>query len=171
MEVYQQKIIETIVVIVLYFILKSICFKLIDKTLSKRNFVKARGAVIKRVINIVFLCIGVIFLSLIWGVNQSELVVFIGSALTIVGVAFFAQWSLLSNITSSIILFFNHPVKLNDSIAILEGKEYVIEGEIVNIGIFFVTLLTTEGEELTLPNNIFIQKIIKKKKQENLTNL
>ena len=49
---------------------------------------------------------------------------FLGSVLTVVGVAFFAQWSLLSNITSSIIIFFNHPVKLNDSIVILEGKDY-----------------------------------------------
>jgi small-conductance mechanosensitive channel len=102
---------------------------------------------------------------LIWGVNQSDLAVFVGSVLTVVGVAFFAQWSLLSNITSSIIIFFNHPVKLNDSIIILEGKDYGIEGKIIDIGLFFVKLETKESGEITLPNNVFILKSIK-----NITN-
>ncbi|PWJ38574.1 mechanosensitive ion channel domain-containing protein [Sediminitomix flava] len=103
-------------------------------------------------------------ISVIWGVDQSELVVFLGSVLTIIGVAFFAQWSLLSNITSSIILFFSHPIRLNDSITILEGKEYELEGKVIDIGLFFVTVLTDEGDEIILPNNIFIQKSIKKRK-------
>jgi small-conductance mechanosensitive channel len=128
-----------------------------------------RGEIIRKIINIIFLSIILAVISLIWGVKQSDLMLFIGSTLTIIGVAFFAQWSLLSNITSSIILFFNHPIRLNDSIAILEGKEYVIEGKIINIGIFFITLQTEEGEELTLPNNIFIQKSIKRK-NETITN-
>ena len=42
----------------------------------------------------------------------------------------------------------------------MEGKEYEIEGKIVNIGLFFVTLKTKEGKQITLPNNIFIQKMI-----------
>lgn len=163
MELYQQKIIETLITVVIYFVVKGILSKVIEKTLSNRRLIKSRGKVIRRVINIVLICICITFISLIWGVNQSELAVFIGSVLTIVGVAFFAQWSLLSNITSSIILFFNHPVRVDDSIAILEGKEYVIEGRVVNIGIFFVTLETVAGEVLTLPNNIFIQKSIQRK--------
>ncbi len=82
---------------------------------------------------------------------------------------------MLSNITSSIILFFNHPVKLNDSIVILEAKDYVIEGRVINIGLFFITLQTKESGEITLPNNIFILKSIKNitketKKEANITN-
>jgi small-conductance mechanosensitive channel len=33
---------------------------------------------------------------------------------------------------------------------------------IIDIGLFFITLETPNGEELTLPNNLFIQKSIKK---------
>jgi small-conductance mechanosensitive channel len=101
-------------------------------------------------------------ISLVWGVNQEDLAVLIGSVLTVIGIAFFAQWSLLSNVTSSVIIFFNHPLKLNDSIIIMEGKDYVIEGTVTSIGLFFVTLATPDGGELSLPNNVFIQKTIKK---------
>jgi small-conductance mechanosensitive channel len=44
----------------------------------------------------------------------------------------------------------------------MEGKEYEIEGRVSNIGLFFVTLKTNENKEISLPNNIFIQKMIKK---------
>lgn len=159
------KIIQTAVVIIAYLILQQIVFRIINKTLSNRLIQESRGVLIKNVINLILAIISLIFISLIWGVNQSDLALFAGSVLTVVGVAFFAQWSLLSNITSSVIIFFNHPVKLNDSIIILEGKDYVIEGTISKIGLFFVTLKTAESEEITLPNNIFITKSIK-----NVTN-
>lgn len=163
MDLYQQKIIESVIVIALYFIVKRVFFKIIAKNLSNQHLLKSRGAVIRKVLNMVLLSISIIFILLIWGVNQSDLALFMGSALTIVGVAFFAQWSLLSNITSSIILFFNHPIRVNDTIAILEGKDYIIEGKITSIGIFFITLENVDGEELTLPNNVFIQKSIVKR--------
>lgn len=161
MDLVYVKIIESVVVVAIYFILRKICFKIIDKTLIERFIQESRGVIIKRVINFSFLMICITFILLIWGVNQGDLGVFVGSVLTVVGVAFFAQWSILSNITSSVIIFFNHPVKLNDSIIILESKDYVIEGKVINIGLFFVTLKTNEAEEITLPNNIFIQKSIK----------
>ncbi|MEM6299042.1 MAG: mechanosensitive ion channel domain-containing protein [Bacteroidota bacterium] len=161
----QKRIIETILIIVAYFFIKRVLSKIIDRTIKSRDLIKHRGVLIKKVVNILLLVLGFIFTLLIWGVSQSDLAVFMGSVLTIVGVAFFAQWSLLSNITSSIILFFGHPIKIGDSIAILEGKEYIIEGQIVDIGIFFITLRTDEGESLTLPNNIFIQKSIRKRNE------
>ena len=163
MESYYINIIETIVVISIYITLRIVFFKIIDKTLEERLIQQSRGLIIKRVVHIIALSICIIVVFLIWGVNQADLFVFIGSVLTVVGVAFFAQWSILSNITSSLIIFFKHPVRLGDSIALLEGKDYVIEGKVTNIGLFFVTLLTPDDEEITLPNNIFIQKSIRKK--------
>lgn len=54
----------------------------------------------------------------IWGLEQNEIAVFASTILTALGIAFFAQWSLLSNITSSILLLLNHPMKLGDTIKI-----------------------------------------------------
>ncbi|MBE7653403.1 mechanosensitive ion channel domain-containing protein [Tenacibaculum finnmarkense] len=175
MKIYYIKILESVVTIILYLILRKNAIKIINKTLSDKFIHSSRGMIIKKIINIILSLTFLIFISLIWGVKQADLAGFIGSVLTFVGVAFFAQWSLLSNITSSIILFFNHPVKLNDSIVILEAKDYVIEGRVINIGLFFITLQTKESGEITLPNNIFILKSIKNitketKKEANITN-
>ncbi|MEX2588603.1 MAG: mechanosensitive ion channel domain-containing protein, partial [Chitinophagales bacterium] len=82
--------------------------------------------------------------------------------LTIIGIALFAQWSHLSNITSGVIIFFNHPLKLDDTVSIID-KDYEVEGRISDIGLFFVKLKTKQGEEVLMPNNIFLQKMIKRK--------
>ncbi|MFN7424520.1 MAG: mechanosensitive ion channel domain-containing protein, partial [Chitinophagales bacterium] len=107
-----------------------------------------------------FTTIGVIIvLAGIWGLEQNKIAVFVSTVLTALGIAFFAQWSLLSNITSSIILFFNHPMKLGDTIKILD-KDSPIEGEVTELSYFFVQLKTKEGEVATIPNSILLQKTI-----------
>lgn len=163
MDLNYLKIAEAAIVIVAYVLLKVVSYKLIDRTMRERYLQKARGQVIKRAVNLTFLAVSIAFLLVIWGVNQSDLVVFLGSILTVIGVAMFAQWSILSNITSSIIIFFNHSVKIDDTVIIMEAKDYEIEGKISNIGLFFITMETTNGEDLTLPNNVFLQKMVKKK--------
>ena len=131
--------------------------------MAERLLQKPRAKIIKKGINLTLLIILISVVLAIWGVKQADVAVYIGSILTVVGVAFFAQWSILSNITSSIIIFFNHSIKLEDTIVIMEAKEYEIEGRVSNIGLFFVTIKTIDNEEITLPNNIFIQKMIRKK--------
>jgi small-conductance mechanosensitive channel len=82
--------------------------------------------------------------------------------LTVIGIAFFAQWSIISNVTSTLIIYFNHPAKIGDTIEVMD-KEYPIVARISDIGAFFVTLKTMDGEIITIPNNIFTQKMVKVK--------
>jgi len=162
MTVTEIKILETAIAIVIFFLTRIVIIKLIDRTVDKSLLQKTRGKIIKKVLKILLATITIIFILTVWGVNQSELFMFMASVLTVIGIALFAQWSHLSNITSGIIIFFNHSVKLDDTIFIID-KDFEIEGRISDIGLFFVKLKTKQGEEVTLPNNIFLQKMIKKK--------
>ena len=82
---------------------------------------------------------------------------FVTSILTVIGVAFFAQWSILSNITAGIIVFFSSPFRIGDTIKILD-KDYPIEAKIIDIKSFYTLLKTEEGEQISLPNNLLLQK-------------
>lgn len=165
MDILNIKIIETVIVIVVYIILRVATNKIIDKTVDNSFMQKTRGKIIKKVLNLILLFLVSAFVLLVWGVEQNELAFFIGSILTVIGIALFAQWSILSNITSGIILFFNHSVKLDDTIIIID-KDYEIEGRVSDIGLFFVILKTKEAEKVSIPNNVFIQKMIKQKKNK-----
>jgi small-conductance mechanosensitive channel len=61
--------------------------------------------------------------------------------------------------TSSIILFFNHPLKIGDKVRVLD-KDCPFEGEISDLTYFFVHLTTDEGEVITVPNSLFLEKSI-----------
>jgi len=161
-DITQLKIIETLVLIAAFALVIFVTAKFVNKTVKNNLLKKVRGKIIKKVINLISLLVCSIIILIIWGVDQSELAVFIGSLLTVLGIALFAQWSILSNLTSSIIIFFNHPVKLDDTITVID-KDYETEGRVSDIGVFFITLKTKEGEQITIPSNVFIQKMIKKK--------
>lgn len=162
MNLAEIKILETAIAIILFFIIRIVIIKLIDRTVTKSILQKTRGKIIKKIFRIVLSSITVIFILTVWGVDQSELFVFMASILTVMGIALFAQWSHLSNLTSGIIIFFNHSVKLDDTVSIID-KDYEVEGRISDIGLFFVMLKTKQGEEVSFPNNIFLQKMIKRK--------
>jgi small-conductance mechanosensitive channel len=108
--------------------------------------------------------LAIITLTLIWGVQTKDIFLVLSSITTVVGVAMVAQWSILSNITSGIILFFAFPFKIGD-IILIHDKDYPEEGQIEDIGAFHVTMRSKDGEIVIFPNNLFFQKgisIIKK---------
>jgi small-conductance mechanosensitive channel len=161
MENYQSRIIETLVVLVISFIILKSIQKIIKRIGAKFSYHKSRILIVKKICSFLlyFIIVGVILF--IWGIEPSQLATYVASLLTILGVAFFAQWSLLSNITATLIIFFNHEVHIGDYIKVMD-KEYDIEGKINNIGMFFTLVKTSENDYISIPNNVFILKMVKK---------
>jgi len=162
MEEYQIQIIQSAIIIVIYIIISTVSHFIVKKVGNKFTYTSIRVKIIKKLLNLIYFALFFNIILFIWGVKQSELMYFITSLLTVLGIAFFAQWSIISNITSSLIIFFNHPVKIGDTITIID-KDYEIEGQISDIGIFFVSIRVNDLEKITIPNNVFIQKMVKKK--------
>src|SRR6056297_516459 len=165
MDITSLKLIESAIALIVYLILRALANKSIDGTVSKKLLVKTRGKLVKKAFHVFLLLILLTFILIIWGVDQSELAFFMGSVLAVIGIALFAQWSILSNITSGLILFFNHSVKLDDTVAIMD-KDYDIQGRVSDIGLFFVILKTDKDEVISIPSNVFIQKMIRKLPKE-----
>ena len=156
------QIIESIIVLIVYMAVRFILHRYVNKFISINIPTKSTSKIVKKAINLIFFLILIIVLLSIFGVDQSELFLFIGSALTVMGIALFAQWSILSNITSGVIIFFNHSTKLDDYITIID-KDYEIEGRISDIGLFFIILKTVDNHQIEIPNSLFLNKMIKKK--------
>jgi len=154
------KIIESIVIIILGIFLKVMITNSLRKIRIKFGFQKTRVIIINRIITFILYTTAIVIIAFIWGVDEKQLMVYISSFLTILGIAFFAQWSILSNITAGLILYINYPVKIGNSITVLE-KDNNVSGEIKDIGAFFITLQTKEGELITMPNAMILQKNIR----------
>lgn len=161
MEEYKIKLIETIIVILVFLVTRLTTQKLIRKVGIRFHYQSGRIKITNKIVGVLLLIILTAILMIIWGVDQSELLLFLSTVLTILGVAFFAQWSIISNVTSTLIIFFNHPIKIGDSLTIMD-KDYQIEGKLSDIGIFFIIIKTKENKKITIPSNVFMQKMIRK---------
>ncbi len=159
METYILKITETAIVLIVFAVMHIAKRRGINNMLKKFNFTLQRRKLTLRMINLLLTIIAVIFISAIWGVRQTDIVVFISSVIAVLGIAFVAQWSLLSNITAGLILFFNHPLKIGDHIKIIE-KDFVIEGIVNDITFFFIHIKTENREKITISNTVILQKTI-----------
>ena len=106
-------------------------------------------------------------LAIVWGVDFNKISIFISSVLAVLGVGFFVQWSLLSNLTASAILFFNHPVRIGSRIRILD-KDFELTGRVVDITGFYFFIKTDSGQLITYPNSIIMQKGIEILEDERL---
>ncbi|TXR51537.1 mechanosensitive ion channel [Reinekea thalattae] len=93
------------------------------------------------------------------GLDVDDLGVFLGSIIAVLGVSLFAQWSILSNATASILIFFFFPYRVGDSITILDSENSV-HGTIKEIALFHVILSSENGSTITFPTSLIFQKAV-----------
>ncbi len=153
------QIIETIVLGIVVIGVKLITQKSVNRFLNRFDFDLKRKRITQRIINLFLTIFVIIILAGIWNIKRDELIVFFTSVITVLGIAFFAQWSILSNITSSLILFFNHPLKIGQNVRVLD-KEFDIEGQLIDISFFFMYIRDQEGNVITIPTSVVLQKTI-----------
>jgi small-conductance mechanosensitive channel len=168
MSVPKVQLLETLVLLTIHFSAIFVTKKIVNNSLKKAQLQRARRKIIIKATNIFTTIITFVILAGIWGLDQREIAVFASTILTVLGIAFFAQWSLLSNITSSILLFFNHPLKIGDTIKVMD-KDCPFEGEVSDLSFFFVLIQTENGEIITIPNSLLFQKTISIIENEKLT--
>ncbi|MDP5002154.1 MAG: mechanosensitive ion channel family protein [Flavobacterium sp.] len=154
---YLHEEIATLVVLVVYIILRISIAKLVRRFARLNEVLEHRTNLIIKYINLLLVILALISVTIIWGVKKDQILLFISSVFAVVGVASFAQWSILSNITAGIIIFFSYPFKIGDKIKI-HDKDFPIEGEIDDIKAFYIILKSSDGETITYPNNLLMQK-------------
>lgn len=159
MDEYKIQVAETLAIIALYVIAFFVTKNIINRALKSAQLQRARRKIVIKAVHLFTSIAAVILIAGVWGLKQDEIAVFASAILTALGIAFFAQWSLLSNITSSIILFFNHPLKLGDTVKVLD-RDYPVEGEVTELTYFFIHIKSQNGDTITVPNSLFLQKCV-----------
>ncbi|WP_068378523.1 mechanosensitive ion channel domain-containing protein [Paraglaciecola hydrolytica] len=96
---------------------------------------------------------------LFWGIDFSGLLIFSTSIITLLGVALFASWSILSNVTSFFIMLFHTSFRRGNYLRIIDGDNY-IEGYIAELGLMNTKLTTSNNEHVIYPNNLLLARPI-----------
>ena len=156
---YNNEIVNSAIVFGIFFIIQltaRLIVRLIGK--SKKKHV-GRAKLVGRYITVSFLLIAMLVEAYILGVGITDLALVFSSVFAVIGIGLFAIWSILSNVTSGIIMFFSFPYKIGDKIKI-HDKDYEIEAIIEDIRSFQIHLRQDDGNLVTYPNNLLLQKAV-----------
>ncbi|TDT45068.1 mechanosensitive ion channel-like protein [Maribacter spongiicola] len=161
---HHNELIYSLIVLIVILVLKFLFTTAVRKVSKISDYNPVRTNLILKFINIALTIIAMVALTLVWSVNYRDLGVMLSSVFAVIGVALFAQWSILSNITAGVIIFFSFPFKIGNTIRILDKElldpnntdldQFVIE----DIRAFHLHLRRNNGEILTYPNNLLLQK-------------
>jgi len=158
---YQNELLGTLLTLGALAVTRFISIKAIRKVGRISDLNEIRTRLIIKYVAVGHFLLMIAILLLIWGVNIRELGLIISSVFAVIGVALFASWSILSNVTAGVILFFSFPYKIGDRIRIWD-KEFEGDSEFVieDIRAYHVHLRKDNGELITYPNNLFLQKAV-----------
>ena len=145
-------------ILVAYIIAKSMLKKLINRIGKERKISRSRIQYVISVLNFSLAALAFIIAGGVAGIGYKQFGFFLSSVIAVLGVALFAQWSILSNLTASILVFFFFPYRVGDKIKILDGENSV-EGRIHEIALFHVILKANE-DLVTFPNALVFQKAV-----------
>lgn len=108
---------------------------------------------LKIILAIILLCLILVF----WGIELRGLLVVGSSLFALLGVALFAGWSLLSNLTSFLLMFIQNDCRVGFWVRVIDGANFV-EGQIVEMGLMNVVLKHIDGHRVIYPNNLFVTR-------------
>ena len=85
----------------------------------------------------------------------------------VAAVAFFAAWSVLSNLFCAILIFTARPLRVGDHVEILDTAEKPgARGEVIDINLLYITLedatASQPGVRLQIPNSLIFQRIVRR---------
>lgn len=120
---------------------------------------EVRITYVSRMLNLGFTAVFVLLVCLVLGIGYGQLAIFFSSVFAVVGVALFAQWSILSNITASLIIFFGFPYRVGDWVKVVDKDDEIL-GQILEISTFHVIIQRLSNDVVTYPNSLILQKAV-----------
>jgi len=154
------QILLTSCLIIFFLVSRKVSAKIIRKYGQKKDISQPRIVYTIKYFNFIIFVFCLLVLGLIWDITFEGFSVYFLSFFTVAGVALFAAWSILSNVTAAVILFFYFPYRIGSKILIMDGDNSV-EGEVSDLNLFSMVIKVEDGDLVNYPNNLVLQKGIR----------
>jgi len=151
------QIIVSLVIILFYIVLSRRIAPFLYKTIAASVLKEEMNRRALVVFHILLFLLLVVVLSVVWGIDIKGLLVLASSMIAVIGVALFAAWSLISNITAFFIMLGQRNFAPGAEVRIIDGSNYV-EGRVLEINLFSTVLVTKHNEQVVYPNNLIVSR-------------
>ncbi|RCW91260.1 mechanosensitive ion channel domain-containing protein [Winogradskyella arenosi] len=156
---YNNQILYTTILLIVLFTIRALIVITVKKIGRTSGTTEARAGLIGRYATVTLVLIAILIEAFILGAETRDITLVFSSVFAVIGIALFAIWSILSNITSGVIMFFSFPYKVGDKIKI-HDKDYPVIAIIEDIRAFQLILREDNGNLVTYPNNLILQKAV-----------
>ena len=156
---YSVNLIWSVAAFTLYILVTRLALPRIEKGVDKSNLKPEAKEKAYHTVRLLTATITIAILLIVWGIDFSGLIVLSTSLITLTGVALFASWSLLSNITSYFILLFHNSFRRGNFVRVIDADNY-IEGYVAEVNLFNTRLITEDREVVIYPNNLMLTRPI-----------
>ncbi|HVU25282.1 MAG TPA: mechanosensitive ion channel domain-containing protein [Opitutus sp.] len=123
---------------------------------------------IRIVIRYIILVGGALLALGVWGFPVNGVIAVMGTLFGLVAIGFVAVWSVLSNFLCTFVLIMFRPFSVGDEVELVPDG---VKGHVVDLTMLFTTLQVSRGETVMIPNNIFFQRVFKRRRGQNTVDL
>ena len=160
---------EVLLVLAVAWLLQRLVRAMVRRLVVRRGLPPEMATVLRRVSATLIACAALLLVLERLGVSGTVLwTAFTGFA-AVGAVAFFAAWSVLSNIFCTVLIFTSRPFRLQDHIEVLEnGDKPGLKGRVVDINLIYTSLQEVGadardgGSVLQVPNSLFFQRTVRR---------
>ena len=123
--------------------------------------------VARRLVSFIIFAAASLMVLDVLGVSATVLWTAFTSFAAVGAVAFFAAWSVLSNIFCSFLILTTRSFRVGDLVELLEnGEKPGLKGRVMDVNLIYTTLQETEGAAdgtvLQIPNSLFFQRTLRR---------
>lgn len=93
------------------------------------------------------------------GFNLGGIWAILATVVGMVAIGFVAVWSVLSNTLCTLIILVSRPFEIGDEV---EFAGDPVRGKVIDLNFIYTTLRAPDGSLLQVPNNLFLQKVIRR---------
>ena len=147
-----------ILIIVSAIVLHLLVARIINFLASRTSHTLASPA--RRASKFFFIFAAIVFVCGAYGAELGGIWTMLGAVGALIAVGFVAVWSVLSNVTCTIMILFFRPFEIGDDIEFTDPAG--LRGKVASLNFAFTTLRGDDGRLLQIPNNLFFQRIIKR---------
>ncbi|MCR6686976.1 mechanosensitive ion channel domain-containing protein [Pseudoxanthomonas sp.] len=160
---------QVLLILLAAWLLQRMVRALVRRLVLRRGLPPEMASVLRRV-SATLLTVATLLLVLDrLGVSGTVLWTAFTSFAAVGAVAFFAAWSVLSNIFCTVLIFTTRPFRLQDHIELLEsGDKPGLKGRVVDLNLIYTTLQEVDpesadgGSVLQVPNSLFFQRVVRR---------
>lgn len=160
-----QKVITTLpaalAVIIGALVVKFLLNRGLDLLADRTRLTRSDVAPLRKVLGWLVFAGTIIVLLGVFGFNLGGLWAMISTIMGLVAIGFVAVWSVLSNVSCTVVILFFRPFGLGDQV---EFAGEPVKGKVVDLNFLYTTLETEDGALMQIPNNLFFQKVVRRRK-------